>query len=64
MSKPSVNADVSYKFHLQADSDFRVTTSRRPSDIDMGQDFNAYVRASFADFQLESASWRSMRHVI
>jgi len=45
---------------LQADPDFRVTTSRRPSDIDMSQEFNAYVRASFSDFQLESVLQRAL----
>jgi len=56
--QPSIKIEIGSYSHLtlQSDPDFKVSTSRRPSDLDASKDFNAYIRASFTDFQLESKS--------
>ncbi|KAG8833141.1 hypothetical protein FRC17_011261 [Serendipita sp. 399] len=48
---------MSHQFSLmlqaQADPEFRVTTSRKPSDLDRSSEFQAMKRASFTDFLME-----------
>ncbi|KAG8801060.1 hypothetical protein FRC16_001397 [Serendipita sp. 398] len=55
---PHLLSVISHQFSLmlqaQADPNFKVTTSRRPSDLDRSSEFLAMKRASFADFQIES----------
>ncbi|KAG8836995.1 hypothetical protein FRB91_010048 [Serendipita sp. 411] len=54
---PHLLSVISHQFSLmlqaQADPNFKVTTSRRPSDLDRSSEFLAMKRASFADFQIE-----------